>query len=193
MCIRDRNKEMARVPEQKLRQTVDSILRENKNKLGTLTLRIVREKTEEKLKLALGALTDQKDEIKDLISELLPKYEEDGQQEEEEEKDEPIPVAPGKRKAAPETKVSAKKAKAEDDGLEENEKGEFVLTLGSSEYLRARISKFKNMTLIDIRKWYKDKASGEIKPGNKGISLTEQQWESLKENMNRIDTAISKI
>jgi hypothetical protein len=61
------------------------------------------------------------------------------------------------------------------------------------------------MTLIDIRKWYKDKGSGEIKPGNKGypypsylnifsgISLTEEQWQALKDNMGTIDEALSKF
>ncbi|CAM9129993.1 unnamed protein product [Choristocarpus tenellus] len=42
------------------------------------------------------------------------------------------------------------------------------------------------MTLVDIREFYEDRASGELKPGKKGISLQAAQWEvSFDEDMMR--------
>ncbi|KAJ7703166.1 transcriptional Coactivator p15-domain-containing protein, partial [Mycena rosella] len=47
--------------------------------------------------------------------------------------------------------------------------GEKFIDLGKNK--RATVRRFKGTTLIDIREFYLDKASGEQKPGKKGISL----------------------
>lgn len=47
--------------------------------------------------------------------------------------------------------------------------------LGKMKFVDVR--EFKGMTLIDIREYYEDKNTGEMKPGKKGISLQADQWE----------------
>lgn len=47
--------------------------------------------------------------------------------------------------------------------------------LGKMKFIDVR--EYKGITLIDIREYYEDKKSGEMKPGKKGISLQKDQWE----------------
>lgn len=58
---------------------------------------------------------------------------------------------------------------------------------------RVTVRKFRSSTLIDIREYYEDKSSGEERPGKKGISLTKEQYEKLKELMPEIDAAIKNL
>lgn len=44
---------------------------------------------------------------------------------------------------------------------------------------KASVSVFKGKALVNIREYYVDKATGEEKPGSKGIALTKEQWEAL--------------
>lgn len=53
------------------------------------------------------------------------------------------------------------------------------------------VSTFKSRVHVDIREFYVDDA-GERKPGKKGISLTREEWDKLKENMDDIEKAIKK-
>lgn len=46
---------------------------------------------------------------------------------------------------------------------------------------KASVSMFKGKVLINIREYYEDKTTGEEKPGSKGIALTTEQWNALKE------------
>lgn len=46
---------------------------------------------------------------------------------------------------------------------------------------------------VNIREYYEDKASGDLKPGAKGIALTIDQFNSLKSQINEIDAAISNF
>ena len=55
------------------------------------------------------------------------------------------------------------------------------------------VRKFRSNVLIDIREFYEDKGSGEMRPGSKGIALTKEQYLKLKELFNEIDYAIKKI
>ncbi len=57
---------------------------------------------------------------------------------------------------------------------------------------RATVRTFKKTTIIDIREFYTD-ASGEAKPGTKGISLTPQQWEALKAAIPFIDAEVLRL
>ncbi|CAO3661002.1 unnamed protein product [Rhizopus stolonifer] len=46
---------------------------------------------------------------------------------------------------------------------------------------------------VDIREFYKDKASGEMRPGKSGICFPLAQWNKLKELMSDIDEAVESI
>ncbi|WVO16348.1 hypothetical protein L204_104023 [Cryptococcus depauperatus] len=71
-----------------------------------------------------------------------------------------------------------------------NEAGESFINL--SEYRRVTVRMFKGKVLVDVREMYKDKSSGAMKPGNKGISLTREQWQILKSNADVVDELIGK-
>lgn len=45
---------------------------------------------------------------------------------------------------------------------------------------KASVSEFRGKKYVNIREYYLDKASGEEKPGSKGIALNKEQWEELK-------------
>lgn len=45
---------------------------------------------------------------------------------------------------------------------------------------------------VNIREYYEDANSGERRPGKKGIALSVDQWERLKEHMEDIDKAIKE-
>ncbi|WWC89488.1 uncharacterized protein L201_004412 [Kwoniella dendrophila CBS 6074] len=75
--------------------------------------------------------------------------------------------------------------------LEKNDDGDSFFKL--TENRRVTVRKFKNMTLIDIRETYKDKQTNKLKPGAKGISLTKEQWDVLKNNINNVDDMIAKV
>ncbi len=56
------------------------------------------------------------------------------------------------------------------------------------------VRKFKRTVLVDVREYYVDKADGKtMQPGNKGISLTPQQWEDLKQAIPLIDVEVAKL
>jgi|TARA_B100001964_G_scaffold209038_1_gene242205 hypothetical protein len=55
-------------------------------------------------------------------------------------------------------------------------------SFGSKEYpLKVSFSEFKGRKFLDLRKWYLDKKSNEIKPTKKGISLSHTQFQSIFE------------
>ncbi|KAK4452423.1 transcriptional Coactivator p15-domain-containing protein [Podospora aff. communis PSN243] len=57
---------------------------------------------------------------------------------------------------------------------------------------RVTISKFKGTTLISIREYYTDKASGEAKPTKKGISLSVEQFQGLVDAMPSLVQALEE-
>ena len=54
---------------------------------------------------------------------------------------------------------------------------------------RVTLREFRGKTLIDIREYYSNDA-GEMKPGKKGIALTEEQWMKLLELIPQINEAL---
>jgi Transcriptional Coactivator p15 (PC4) len=52
------------------------------------------------------------------------------------------------------------------------------------------LNTFKGSTLVDIREYYETKG-GELKPGQKGISLTTEQWQILKSNFASLAAALA--
>eukprot|EP00742_Colponemidia_sp_Colp-10_P011867 GILJ01013247.1.p1 GENE.GILJ01013247.1~~GILJ01013247.1.p1 ORF type:complete len:129 (+),score=21.77 GILJ01013247.1:27-389(+) len=56
---------------------------------------------------------------------------------------------------------------------------------------KARVYKFNKTTLVDIREFYV--SNGRQLPGKKGIALTVDQWNALKEAMPLIDEAVAQL
>lgn len=54
---------------------------------------------------------------------------------------------------------------------------------------KATVSKFKGKIFADIREYYEK--DGELRPGQKGISLTPDQFEHLRQNLDNIATALA--
>lgn len=50
------------------------------------------------------------------------------------------------------------------------------MTIGERN-IRVEKSEFKGKEYISIRQWYD--AGGEMRPGNKGINLTPEEWEEM--------------
>ncbi|KAJ7462339.1 transcriptional Coactivator p15-domain-containing protein [Mycena galericulata] len=69
--------------------------------------------------------------------------------------------------------------------------GEKFLVLGKNK--RATVRNFKGSTLLDIREFYEDKDTKELKPGKKGISLSLDQWEELKKSAETLDLLIAEV
>lgn len=55
---------------------------------------------------------------------------------------------------------------------------------------RVTVSSFSGSPRIDLREYYTDKESGELKPGKKGISLSIEQWRTLLGLKDEIEEAI---
>eukprot|EP01023_Acetabularia_acetabulum_P023664 TRINITY_DN2306_c0_g1_i2.p1 TRINITY_DN2306_c0_g1~~TRINITY_DN2306_c0_g1_i2.p1 ORF type:complete len:443 (-),score=117.17 TRINITY_DN2306_c0_g1_i2:114-1442(-) len=55
---------------------------------------------------------------------------------------------------------------------------------------RAVVKEFKKKLYVDIREYYKDKRSGDSKPGKKGIFLTPQHFETICEAGDQIQNAL---
>ncbi|XP_041372688.1 activated RNA polymerase II transcriptional coactivator p15-like [Gigantopelta aegis] len=55
----------------------------------------------------------------------------------------------------------------------------------------ATVSEFRGKVMVGIREYYE--ADGDLRPGRKGISLTLEQWKSLKDQMDDIDEAIKDL
>lgn len=78
---------------------------------------------------------------------------------------------------------SSKKAKHDSespDVLQKDGEGNFYVDLGNLK--RATISVFRGKAYMNLREYYRDKASGDLKPGKKGITLDSTQWASLVAN-----------
>ncbi|KAH3667081.1 hypothetical protein WICMUC_005428 [Wickerhamomyces mucosus] len=73
---------------------------------------------------------------------------------------------------------------------EETSPEEPTVELGKNK--RITIRKFKTVNLVDIREFYETN-EGELKPGKKGISLTEDQWNILVDHFQDIDDALVKL
>lgn len=52
------------------------------------------------------------------------------------------------------------------------------------------VQMYAGKPLISIREYYTDKASGDMKPGKKGIALTKEQWQVVKQLVAQVDEAI---
>lgn len=87
------------------------------------------------------------------------------------------------------TGAKAKKAKMKEQGASGGDDKDEMIPLSAKRFVNVRA--FKGKVLVDIREYYTDDA-GERKPGKKGISLSVDQWESLKEAIPNIDAKIEQ-
>ncbi|KAF8604005.1 PC4-domain-containing protein [Ceratobasidium sp. AG-I] len=58
---------------------------------------------------------------------------------------------------------------------------------------RVTVRSFKDLKLVDIREMYADRTSGELKPGKKGISLSEEQFIALVNIQGSITEALNNL
>ncbi|PPQ63988.1 hypothetical protein CVT24_009417 [Panaeolus cyanescens] len=92
---------------------------------------------------------------------------------------------------AKKSKSSSSKQETQDEGsnVKVNAEGDKYVDLGKKK--KAVVRSFKGMALLDIREYY-DSAGGE-KPGKKGISLSLDQWNELKNASETIDKLFSQL
>ncbi|KAH9858601.1 transcriptional Coactivator p15-domain-containing protein [Lenzites betulinus] len=118
--------------------------------------------------------------------------------EEDDEDDDGRPIKKSKTAAKPKSikkpnfGTSARVAKDDDfDGVKAGvtQTGEKYVELGKKK--RATVSMFKTMKRLDIREFYGDE--GDLKPGKKGISLSYEEWETLKRSSEAIDSFFAKL
>lgn len=62
----------------------------------------------------------------------------------------------------------------------------------TQETIRVSITEFKGYELIDVRAYYRDNETGELKPTRKGITLSVELYDKLKEAILQLENAISK-
>ncbi|CCE65930.1 hypothetical protein TPHA_0N01490 [Tetrapisispora phaffii CBS 4417] len=58
---------------------------------------------------------------------------------------------------------------------------------------RVTVRQFRNINLIDIREYYMDNSSNEMRPGKKGISLTEDLYDEFLKHRLNIDEALRRL
>ncbi|XP_010078965.1 PREDICTED: activated RNA polymerase II transcriptional coactivator p15-like, partial [Pterocles gutturalis] len=86
-------------------------------------------------------------------------------------------------------KTETKPSKVTERTLGGGSEEEGMFQIGKMRYVR--VSCFKGKVLVDIREFYTDK-EGDMKPGRKGIALSAEQWNQLKEIIPEIDAAVKK-
>eukprot|EP00076_Gallus_gallus_P006914 XP_001234815.2 activated RNA polymerase II transcriptional coactivator p15 [Gallus gallus] len=109
-------------------------------------------------------------------------------EEEEEEGKKRKKEMPSKSEKRPKTEARPSRVAAKPQGRDSEEGGMFQI--GKMRYVR--VSCFNGKVLVDIREFYMDK-EGDMKPGRKGIALSAEQWNQLKEIIPEIDAAVRKF
>ncbi|KZO98967.1 PC4-domain-containing protein [Calocera viscosa TUFC12733] len=97
---------------------------------------------------------------------------------------------PPTKRAKKELKAKAPAPPTHEGGTQVNQEGEKYVALGKNR--RVTLRKFNGKPLIDIREFYVDKDDKQ-KPGKKGISLSPEQWEALKQCLPAIDDALAAL
>ncbi|KAF8070119.1 transcriptional Coactivator p15-domain-containing protein [Lyophyllum atratum] len=89
----------------------------------------------------------------------------------------------------PPKKNASKDIERDDNVVKTSSEGDKYINLGKKK--RATVRSFKGISLVDIREFYE--AGGEEKPGKKGISLTLEQWETLKTSIGTLDELLAAV
>jgi len=104
---------------------------------------------------------------------------------------------PKQKKKKPQPKPEKKK-EVEGEESEKGEKaskstkgpgGEVMFQLAKMRY--ATVSEFRGKVMVGIREYYEK--DGKLLPGKKGISLSAEQWQALKDNIGDIDECLNKF
>merc|ERR1712096_68668 len=103
------------------------------------------------------------------------------------EKTKPENKTKEKEKTKGKAKPDKKKVKGEKAKDEEPTGPEPTWNLTRDRLVKVR--KFQGKTYVDIREYYMDKLSWEIKPGQKGVSLNMEQYKNLKSILPQLDSA----
>ncbi|KAF5370667.1 hypothetical protein D9758_001817 [Tetrapyrgos nigripes] len=114
---------------------------------------------------------------------IVDESEEEAESSGSEEVEQPKPKSSSKGKVK-----NASKSTNNDPKILMSSEGEKYVDLGKKK--RTTVRSFKGKTFIDIREFYGD--DGNEKPGKKGISLSPEQWEALKDSMSTIDDLVSQ-
>ncbi|XAR70159.1 hypothetical protein NMG60_11026929 [Bertholletia excelsa] len=176
--------------EGKIKETVLEILKSSN--MADITEYKVREKASAKLGIDLSSLDNKRfvrhvieaflsgqhpraDPDPDEVENAAKKAKDEEKEPEEEEEDE---------------EAQPKKKKKRGGNKEyDNEGGLVVCRL--SEKRRVTVNEFRGKTLVSVREYYRKE--GKELPSAKGISLTTEQWSSLKKNIPGIEKAIRKM
>jgi len=94
---------------------------------------------------------------------------------------------PVTKKAKTETELGSTEGERKKSKILVTSSGEKYIELGKKK--RATVREFKGTIFLDIREYYG--ADDQEKPGKKGISLTLEQWEVLRESASTIDQFFS--
>ena len=90
-----------------------------------------------------------------------------------------------------------KKNEKKKEKKEENEENDDIIVGEKEEAFcldkkkRVTVHKFKGQLKVDIREYYED--NGIMKPGKRGLSLNLDNWNKLKDFIEKIDEAIDNI
>ncbi|EED84567.1 predicted protein [Postia placenta Mad-698-R] len=104
------------------------------------------------------------------------------------------PSAKKKRVSRPKVRAQSTSKGAADDAdqqiisVKANDEGDKYIDLGKKR--RATVRAFKGTVFLDIREYYGQE--GDEKPGKKGVTLNQEQWEKLKEGQDAIDALFKK-
>lgn len=58
---------------------------------------------------------------------------------------------------------------------------------------RVTVKQFNGVSIVDIREYYEDKETKELRPGKKGIALTQEVWNKLLLAKDDIDNALATL
>lgn len=71
--------------------------------------------------------------------------------------------------------------------------GLFIITSQLSKTRKVSVTNFKGANYVNIREYYEDKNSGELKPTKKGIMLNLKQWKDFAGFVDEINEAVAEL
>lgn len=86
-------------------------------------------------------------------------------------------------------KKKSKESKPKSKSKSGSSGDETMIELGKMRY--ATVGEFRGRKMVNIREFYE--ADGELRPGKKGIALSEDQWKKLKSSVDKIDEALEEL
>ncbi|KAK3764154.1 hypothetical protein RRG08_044085 [Elysia crispata] len=96
---------------------------------------------------------------------------------------------PKKQKTETKAQKKGKEKAAKGSGPTRGDNGEYMFEISPMRFVT--ISEFRGKTFVGIREFYEK--DGKKLPGKKGISLTKDQWQRLKDNIADIDECLDKF